>query len=512
MSVGMVGTETFVVCSPLDRSVLAELPVHDADEVRDVVATARGAQRAWGAADPSARARVVRRLAAVLGERIVEIAGRIRAETGKPLAEGMTEVLVSIDLLRFYASRAPRHLRPRRVSSGWLLWKRGWVELEPYGVVGAITPWNYPFILAMDCVAPALAAGNGIVLKASELTPWTTMLIPGLCEAAGVPSGLVGVVSGDGRTGDALVRSGVDRVVFTGSGPTGRKVMAAAAETLTPVTLELGGKDPALVLADADLDRAARGVTFGAFFNAGQTCISIERVYVDRSIFDDFLGRLRREVEALRVGPGADADVGPMVSGAQVEIVEEHVRDALERGARVLTGGRRREPGSAIFLPTLLVDVTDAMKVLREETFGPVLPVIPVDGDEDAVRRANDSPFGLFASVWTGDRARGVRVARKLRAGGVSVNDVLGHYALGALPVGGVGASGFGKRRGLEALDEMSRTRTMLANRVDLAREPWWFPYTSKTEAELMAVCEMRGRGGLAGLVGAARHLLSRKR
>jgi acyl-CoA reductase-like NAD-dependent aldehyde dehydrogenase len=363
----------------------------------------------------------------------------------------------------------------------------------------------------MDCVAPALAAGNGTVVKASELTPWTTQLIPELCEAAGMPPGLVGVVTGDGRTGDALIRSGVDRVVFTGSGPTGRKVMAAAADTLTPVTLELGGKDPALVLADADPERSARGVMFGAFFNAGQTCISIERAYVDRAVYDAFLGHLTKMVSALRVGPGRECDMGPMVSPEQVDIVEDHVRDAVERGARVLTGGRRMEPGSSIFLPTVLVDVTDEMKIVCDETFGPVLPVMPVDGDDEAVRRANDSPFGLFASVWTGDRRRGVRVARSLRSGGVSVNDVLGHYALAALPVGGMKESGFGSRRGLQALDEMSRMRTMLANRVDLPREAWWFPYSSRTEAEMRALGELRGRGGVAGLVGAARHLLSRR-
>jgi len=507
-----VAAERMVVRSPIDGSVLTELPVQGPEEVRSVVATAREAQRAWGATDPHERARGVRRLAAVLGERIEEIAARVRAETGKPLTEGLAEVLVSIDLLRFYAKRAPRHLRARRVSSAWMVWKRGWVEHEPYGVIGVITPWNYPFILAMDCVTPALAAGNGVVVKASELTPWTTLLIPELCEAAGMPRGLVGVVNGDGRTGEALIRSGVDRVVFTGSSATGRKVMAAAADTLTPVTLELGGKDPALVLDDADVERSARGVTFGAFFNAGQTCISIERVYVDRSLYDAFVARLTERVASLRVGAEPGNDLGPMVSEAQVAIVEEHVRDALAHGARALTGGRRAAPGSRIFLPTVLVDVTEDMKVVREETFGPVLPVMAVDGEEEAVRRANASPYGLFASVWTRDRRRGERVARRLHAGGVSVNDALGHYALASLPVGGVDESGFGRRRGLQALEEMSRTRTMLGNRVALRREPWWFPYTDRTEAELRAIGDLRGRGGAAGVLGAVRRLLGRSR
>lgn len=504
-------TPTLEVRRPSDGSTLVRLPILDAAAVARAVADARAAQPAWAARPLRERAGRLRALAGVLAERADEIAGRIRDETGKPEAEALAEIVVSVDLLRFYVTHGPGHLRGRRARTGWMLHKRARVEREPYGVVGAITPWNYPFILAMDCVAPALVAGNAVVLKPSELTPYTSLLIPGLCASAGVPEELVQVVTGDGSTGEALVRAGVDRIVFTGSTATGRRIMAAAADTLTPVTLELGGKDPALVLGDADVERAARGIVFGAFFNAGQTCISIERAYVVAAVYDAFVARVTELVSELRAGEGPDADVGPLVSERQMEIVEEHVRDALARGARALTGGRRASDGGQVYLPTVLVDVRDDMKVVREESFGPLLPVIAVADEEEAIRRANDSPYALFASVWCGDTARGSRVASRLRAGGVSINDVLSHYGVASLPVGGAGASGFGRRRGLEALDEMTRARPLLIDRFGLRREPWWFPYGPRGAALSRALLALRGKGGLAGVVGATRHLLNRE-
>lgn len=484
---------------------MAELPIHGPGEVGAAVERARSAQRSWASLAPKERARRLASLARVLRDRADDIAGRIQAETAKPAVEALTEVLVSADLIRFYVSAAPAHLRPRRVRTGWVVGKSAWVEKEPYGVVGAITPWNYPFILAMDSVTPALFAGNAVVLKPSELTPWTAVLIPDLCREAGLPEGLVEVVTGDGSTGKALVESGVDRIVFTGSSATGRKIMEAAAATLTPVTLELGGKDPALVLEDADVERAARGVAFGAFFNCGQTCISVERVYVARSIYDTFVEQVTELTRGLRLGTGSDADVGPMVSAAQVRIVEEHVRDAVEHGATILVGGRRPEPDAQAFLPTVLVDVTPDMKVMREESFGPLLPIMAFGDEDEAIRLANDTGYGLFASVWTRDRARGASVARRLNAGGVSVNDVLSHYAVAGLPMGGRGASGFGKRRGVEALDEMSRLRTMLADRLGMKREPWWFPYGQGGRRVVRAALGLRGTGGVRGVIRAVR-------
>jgi acyl-CoA reductase-like NAD-dependent aldehyde dehydrogenase len=502
---------TFEVRSPLDGSRLADVPIYDAPAVAEAVARARAAQPAWAALGARARARRMEALAGVLRRRSDEIAQVVRKETGKPFGEALTEVAVSADLIRFYAQVAPDHLGPRRVGTGWMPWKKAWVEREPHGVVGAIAPWNYPFILVMDCVSPALFAGNAVVVKPSEFTPLSALLVRDLCRDAGLPAELVEVATGDGRTGEALVRAGVDRIVFTGSTSAGRKVMAAAADTLTPVTLELGGKDPAIVLEDADLERAVPGVVFGALFNAGQTCLSVERVLVARRIQDDFVRRATALVATLRIGTGPDADVGPMVTAAQAAIVERHVSAAVAGGARVVTGGHRQAPGSGVYLPTILVDVDPSMDIWSRESFGPLLPVVPFDSDDEAVRMANAGGYGLFASVWTQDRDRGLRMARRLRAGGVSINDVLSHYAVPGLPMGGVGQSGFGRRRGIEGLEEMCRTRTLLVDRLGRAREPWWYPYTAAQTRLTRAVLEWRTRRGPGGLIAFVRGL-SRKR
>ena len=502
---------TLEIRSPGDGGLLATFSVAGVDDVRRAVAAARTAQREWGILSPTDRARRLRRAARVFAEREAELVDTIRRETGKPSTEAVAEVLVTVDLIRYYARVAPRHLRTRRVGTGWLLSRAARVDREPYGVVGAITPWNYPLVLVMEAVTPALFAGNAVVVKPSEATPLTALKAGELLGAAGIPEGLVQVVVGNGTTGEALVEAGVDRIHFTGSSATGRKVMASAARTLTPVTLELGGKDPAIVLEDADLDRAARGVVFGAFFNAGQTCISVERVYVVRQVYAHFLAKVVEAARTLRATTEGDHDVGPVIAPAQMAVIERHIEDAVARGARVLTGGRRTEPGSRVILPTVLADVGDAMEVMREETFGPLLPIAAVEDEDEAVRRANASGFGLFASVWTGDRRRGLRIARRLRAGGVSVNDVLSHFAVPALPMGGVGDSGFGRRRGVEALDEMTRTRTLLEDRGGLRKEPYWFPYSTTTERLLRALLLWRGIGGIPGAAALVRTLTGRK-
>ncbi|MDT8342705.1 MAG: aldehyde dehydrogenase family protein, partial [Longimicrobiales bacterium] len=412
----------------------------------------------------------------------------------------LAEVLASVELLRHYARVAPRVLRTEAVSTGYLAGKGAYVVREPFGVVGVITPWNYPFLTPQDAVTAALAAGNAAVVKPSEFTPASARLIPELAAEAGLPESLVQVVEGDGSAGAALVGSGVDKVVFTGSTATGRRVMALAAETLTPVLLELGGNDPAIVLEDADLERAARGIVFGAFFNAGQTCLSTERVYVVEAVHDAFLERVTAAAAALRSGEGEGADVGRIVTPAQRRIVREHLRDAVAAGAVLAVGEVPAEEDPRVIRPAVVTGGREGMRLLDEETFGPVLPVVAVRDEAEAVARANASPYGLYASVWTRDLARGERIARRLRAGGVSVNDTLAHYALPGLPMGGVGDSGFGVRRGAEGLREMSRPRTVFLHRWGARREFYWFPYSARSARWLEALVVLRGRGWLRGL------------
>lgn len=498
------------VRSPADGRVLGSVPIHDASDVANAVARAKEAQEGWGSLTPVDRVRRLDGLIEAVTDAADGIADLVVSETGKPRVEALIEVTIALDLMRFFRKVVPEVFGGRAAPMGWLLSKAAGTFREPLGVIGIVSPWNYPFSLPMDAVSTALYAGNAAVLKPSEATPLTGVMIGDLARTAGLPEGLVGVVTGDGSTGAALVGAGVDKLAFTGSPGTGRKVMAAAAEHLTPVTLELGGKDPAIVLEDADLDRAARGIAYGGFFNAGQTCVATERVYVTEAVFEPFLERLTSAVSALRPGHSGDRDTGPMTTEGQLGVVESQLEDALVKGARVAVGGGRLDPASNVFQPTVLVDVDESMDVMRDETFGPLLPVARVSDQEEAIRRCNASPFGFFASVWTGDRSRGEAVAARLRCGGVSINDTLSHWAVPALPIGGVGLSGFGRTRGEEGLREMSRARVLFRDRLGLGRELWWFPYGPRTERLIRALVEYRGRGGPRGLAAAVRHYFGR--
>lgn len=505
------GPEILRVVRPTDGSLVGELAVSSPHDVPLRVARTRSVQAGWASLPPQDRERRLRGLLAAIDDRTREIEDTIVAETGKPRAEATVELITVVDHLRHKLRTASAFFRPRRVSTGWLLWKKAFVQREPLGVIGVISPWNYPFILSMNPCVAALFGGNGVVLKPSEHTPYTGLLVEDLARDAGLPEGLVQVVLGGGPTGEALVRSGVDKVFFTGGSRTGRAVLAAAADTLTPAVLELGGKDPAIVLPDADLERAARGIVWGALQNAGQACVSVERVFVVEEAYDAFLREVLDQLKKVRAGSTPDVDVGPMTTEAQLAWVEMQLAEAVQQGATVMMGGRRTDPASNVLEPTILTEVNPESGILREETFGPILPVVRVKDVEEAIRRANEIPLALSASVWTGNRDRGIAIARRIRAGAVSVNDAVVHFGIPGLPFGGVGESGFGRSNGEEGLREMTRTRSVAVDRLGLKREPWWYPYSKRTERLLRATLLFRLRGGLRGIGAAVRVLIRRK-
>jgi succinate-semialdehyde dehydrogenase/glutarate-semialdehyde dehydrogenase len=389
---------------------------------------------------------------------------------------------VAIDSAGYYAKRAPRLLRPERVAHHNLAvkTKRAWLQYEPYGVIGIISPWNYPFAIPLGEIVPAVAAGNAVVLKPSELTPWCGSLVGEIFAQAGFPPALVQVVQGGGEVGRALVEACPDKVIFTGSVATGRRVAEACARLLIPSVLELGGKDAMIVLSDANLDVASSAAVWGGFTNCGQACLSVERVYVERSIAEKFTELCVAKTQKLKLGHGLDADteIGPMIRESQVARVEEQLRDAVARGARVRVGGERRpDVGPCFFAPTVVTVVDQSMRLMQEETFGPVLAIAAVENAAEAVRLANDSEFGLGASVWTRDARRGRDIAAQLKCGAVMVNDALSYFGICEAPHGGRGASGWGRTHSRLGLLELVQVKYVDVDRLARRPKPWWFGY-----------------------------------
>jgi acyl-CoA reductase-like NAD-dependent aldehyde dehydrogenase len=434
-------------------------------DVHAALARARAVQPAWFGLGVRKRISVLRDFQQRLHTKKSEVARLIASEAGKPYAEALvTEVLVVLDSARFYIENAYRLLRDEPVPHGNLAMKTkaGRIIREPYGVIGIISPWNYPFSIPATESLAALVAGNAVLLKPSEFTSLSALELASLLHAAGVPKEIFQVLPGDGATGAALIDAAIDKLIFTGSVSTGKRIAQAAAARLLPVVLELGGKDPMLVLDDADIDVASSGAVWGAFVNAGQACLSVERCYVHRRLYEPFLEACVSKTKKLRVGNGAEAetDVGPLIHERQLRSVEAQVEDAKTRGARVLAGGYRlKELGVNFYAPTILADVTHAMRIMREETFGPVLPVMAFESDEQAVALANDSEFGLGASVWTRDPSRGEALARRIQAGTVMVNDAVSCFGISEGPHGGVKASGIGRTHGRFGLEEMVRIK-----------------------------------------------------
>jgi acyl-CoA reductase-like NAD-dependent aldehyde dehydrogenase len=476
------GLRRFRLKSPVTLEPVGEFDAQPEAEVRAAVERARKAQPAWAGLDFDARGRFLRRAVAHLIERQDEFVDVIVGETGKPRVEAFAaEIVASCDVLTWYAKRARRVLADRSLPVHLVKNKKLRISYRPLGVVGIITPWNFPFLLSLNPTAQALMAGNAVILKPSEMTAFSGCLLQDLFDAAGLPEGVFQVVLGDGETGRALCEAGVDKISFTGSVASGRKVGAACGRNLVPCTLELGGKDPMIVCADADLERAANGAVYGAFMNSGQVCISTERVYVVDEVADAFTQKVVEKTATLRQGAGGEIDVGAMITPRQLEIVERQVADAVAKGARVLAGGRRNPDYEGLFYePTVLADVTHEMEVMTEETFGPVLPIMRVRDEAEAVERANDTCYGLNASVFTRDRRQGVELAKSIEAGAVVVNDCMVAYGVTEAPFGGRKDSGIGQVNGEIGLRSYCHAQAILVDRFGGKSEGNWYPHTEK--------------------------------
>src|SRR5580698_1798170 len=482
--------------NPTTQQINAQFTVTQPADLPGIFTRARNAQKDWAARSLRERCAMLRSLRNAIFARRDEIADVITREAGKPRVEAIfAEVLLALDTADFLARQVPRWLRPERVPHHNLAMKvkSGWLEFSPLGVVAIISPWNYPFSIPMAQVIPALATGNAVLLKPSELTPWCGQLVGELVEQAKFPQGLVQVLHGRGDLGAAIIEAGPEKVFFTGSVATGRRIAEACASKLIPSVLELGGKDAMIVLADADLDVTSSAAVWGGFTNCGQACLSVERIYVEQQIAEKFTQLCIEKTKKLRLGSPADpeADIGPMIRESQLKKVEQQLRDAEQRGARILTGGNRRADLGANFIePAVVTNVDHSMQLMREETFGPVIAIRPVANADEAVALANDSPFGLSASVWTTDNQRGREIASRVRAGSVMVNDVASYYGITEAPHGGPGSSGWGHTHSRLGLLEMVRVKYIDVDRLPRVAKCWWFGYTAELAAAAGAFVE----------------------
>lgn len=501
----MSHTEETLSTAPATGETLGRVPVNTIEELEQCLAQARAVQPEWAALPVQRRVAAMRRVRAYLVEHADELAGVISRENGKTRTDALaTEVLPAAFAVTYYARNAKRFLRPRRLRPSSLLLanKVSWLRGAPWGVVGIISPWNYPFGIPFSEVVMALLAGNAVILKVASQTPLVGLALKRCFDAAGLPEGLFTLLNMPGPViGKALLAAGINKLFFTGSVAAGKQLMAQAAETLTPLCLELGGNDPMLVCPDADLPRAANGAVWAGLSNCGQSCAGVERVYVHADVYDEFLRLLAERVTALRVGVDTDAqvDLGAMTTESQVNIVRDHIEDARAKGARIYAQSKGVLPASGRFLPaTVLTDVNHSMRVMREETFGPVLAVMKVNDMDEAVALANDSHLGLTASVWSRNRRAAVQLASRLQAGTLMINDHLMSHGLPETPWGGFKQSGIGRTHGELGFAEMTQPQGLVDDRLPwLKKNLWWYPNCPEVFAALRGMLDWQYGSGL---------------
>ncbi len=466
--------------NPATQETITKLNISTEQEIREKTDSLKEAQEEWGALPPRARAKILKKARKHLVERMDEVMEVIIDETGKTEFDGIIEILTTAEIMRFVSSAGPRALASEKRSMGLIMkTKRGSVQYLAFGIVGVISPWNYPLILAASPVVQALMGGNGVLLKPSEYTPLSALKMKEVFDEGGLPSGLLQVVIGGGDVGEAVVSSpDTDLICFIGSVKVGKQIGIACAEQMKPVILELGGKDPLIVLADANIERAARAAVWGGFHNAGQTCISVERVYVEEPVADQFIERVSQLARETEVGAQRSVcDLGSMTTDPQAAKVLAQISDARKRGANIVVGGRELPHSEGHFIqPTVVVDVDETMEIMNRETFGPVIAISKVKDADEAVAKSNSLTYGLNASIFTQDLKKARRLSRHIQAGSICINDVESNYLCVSLPFGGTGSSGRGRLQGIEGIRAFAQVQAVCEDRFGLKRELWWFP------------------------------------
>lgn len=477
-------TLEIVNINPATGREINRVPILEKEEVEKLITKAKNYFPKWSSLSLKQRANHLKKLRKEIVKNMDHLVKTICEETGKTEMDGIIEIFTVCEHLSYVIKNGPKFLKDEKRSSGIFIHKSSYVSFHPKGVVGVISPWNYPFILTAGPIVQALMAGNTVVVKPSEVTPNTTLKLREIATKAGIPEDAFLVATGDGRTGAALVESkNVDMICFTGSTATGRKIAEICGRNLKPVILELGGKDPMIIFEDADLNRAAKAALWGGISNSGQTCIAVERVIIHESVYEGFIEILKKELNKIKQGYyNEEISVGSMAFEKQYNIVMDHIEDAKSKGAEIITGGIKNSnfPKGLFISPTIISNVTDDMKVWSDETFGPVLAIKTFKTEEEAIEIANKTPYGLNGSVWSKNKSRAKRVARKIKSGTLCINDVLVNYIISDLPFGGVKDSGIGRVYAKEGIRAFTDMQSIVVDRFNLPFELWWFPYNSK--------------------------------